>query len=111
MALTEAVVETTRKTLKVVMLDEDDNPLTITGGAVRLRGASPDLPGVTLDVAGTIVDGPNGLCGWAQVGSLVTSANLAGKPSAAFNLRVFLTLGGLTDYGPLFQFTWFAPPI
>jgi hypothetical protein len=112
-ALTEAVVGSTRKTLKVVLLDEDDLPINITGATVlHLQGTSPDLPGVQLDVAGTIFDGPSGVAQWQQVGTFVTGGQLGSKPSATFNLRVKLVdASAKLDYGPVFQFTWFPTPI
>jgi hypothetical protein len=113
MALTEVVITVTRKTLKIVCLDEDDNPINLNGAqSLRLQGTSPDLPGVTMDQAGAIYDGPSGIAQWTQVGTFVTSGQLGSKPSATFNLRVkLIDSTGKLDYGPVFQFTWFPTPI
>jgi hypothetical protein len=86
-------------------------PINLTGGAVRLQGQSADLPDVDVDAAGTIVDGLNGLGRW-QIGSVLSPADLAGKPSATFNLRAkFTDVYGASDWTSEFQIKWVAPPI
>lgn len=108
---TEVVVGSTRKNLKVTIVDEENQPIDITLGDVRLQGTSPDLPGVTLDEVGTIYDGPNGVARWTQIGGFVTTNELGAKDSATFNCRVKLELGLLVDWGPLFQMTYYKQPL
>jgi hypothetical protein len=110
----EVVVGATRKNILVTIVDADGNPVNITGGTVFLQGTSADLPDKTLDVQGTIHDGPNGVAKWAAAGgdNFVTAEDLGEKISALFDLRAkFVDSGAGVDYGPLFYIRWLAPPI
>lgn len=106
---TEVVLGSTRKALKVTIVDEEGAPIDITLGDVYLQGTSPDLPGTTINAAGSVYDGPNGVARWTSIGTLINS--LSSKDSATFNCRVKLILGGLYDWGPVFQLTFYKQPL
>lgn len=106
---TEVVIGSTRKSLKVTIVDETNSPIDITLADVWLQGKSADLPGTTIDLVGTIYDGPNGVARWTSLGTAI--ASLGAVDSATFNCRVKLLLGGLTDWGPLFQITFYKQPL
>lgn len=108
----EVVVGATRKELRVPFEDENGNPVNITGATVRLQGTSEDIAS-TIDVAGVIYDGPNGIARWTQLGGtgFVTDAELGVKSEATFTLRAKLTdAGGLVDYSPAFKVKWVKAP-
>lgn len=110
--INEVVIGATRKTLVVSLVDDEGNPVNISGGSVRLQGSSALLPGVTIDSVGAIVDAANGVARWSQLGSLVTTGQLGALSEAAFRLRVKLTdSASLVDYGPEFSLTWVKPPV
>lgn len=114
MAVTEVVIGATRKELRVTLTDADGLPLNITGGTVKLQGKSADLPSKTLDVAGTIHDGPNGVAKWTSLGGtgFVTTGDMGAVSEATFTLRVkFTDTSSLVDYGPEFMVTWKKAPI
>lgn len=107
----EVVIGATRKTLDLTILDQDNNPVDISGGAVRLQGTSADVPAKTIDAVGSIHDGPNGLARWTSVGTLVTTGDLGGLTEATWTMRVkFTDTGSLIDFGPAFQITFAKPP-
>lgn len=112
--ISEVVIGATRKELRVTVIDEDGNPVNITGGTVRLQGTSADLPANNIDEAGLILDGPNGVARWPQIGSdtYVSLTDIGSKAEATYNLRVkFTDPSSLVDYGPEFSITWKKPPI
>lgn len=110
----EVVVGATRVNLLVTIVDENNAPINITGGTVRLQGTTADIPNNTIDVAGTINDGPNGIAQWSQLGgtNFVTTAELGALSQATYTCRVkFTDSSGLISYGPEFDLTWKKPPI
>jgi len=110
--LAEVFIGSTLKELRITLVDESGNIRVITGGAVRLQGKSADLPSKTLDVAGTIYDGPNGIARWTQLGGtgFVTTGDMGGVTEATFVCQVKYTdSGSLVDYGPTFELVWKKP--
>jgi hypothetical protein len=110
--VSEVVVGATLKELRITIIDEDGNPRAITGGTVRLQGKSADLPSKTLDVAGNIYDGPNGVARWTSLGGtgFVTTGDMGSVSRATFTCQVKYTdSGGLIDFGPEFEIVWKKP--
>lgn len=108
----QIVVGATRKDLIITIQDDTGANVNITGGTVALTGSSLDLPSKTLNVTGTITDGPNGVCKFASIGgtSFVTSGDMGAKKLATFDCRVkFTDSGAKIDYGPSFQLQWVMP--
>jgi hypothetical protein len=115
-SFTDVYVGSTGKKLVIVITDENNLPRPLTTGGstqVKLQGKSADLPGKTIDVAGTITDAPNGVVTWAGIGNgsvYVSLSDLGSLPEATFDLQAKYTdSGGLVDYGPVFQLTWKKP--
>lgn len=117
MEVFEVVVGATLKSLMLSFVDSRGNAIDITGGSVRLQGASQDLPSHNVDVAGVVYDGPNGLAQWTGLGAdtYVSLANLNGRTAALYTLRGKFTSsvaqGSKVDFGTEFQIRWVAPPI
>lgn len=112
MADREVVVGATLKNLVYVVIDDNGLPRDITGGSVRLVGTSADLPGIEIDEAGAITDGPSGVATWTEIGTFVTSGDMGAKDRATFVLRVEYTdTAGKWDRGPSFTIDWFMPDV
>lgn len=110
--LATVYIGATLKELRITLLDEQGSPRVITGGTVKLQGKSGDLPSKTLDVSGSIYDGPNGVARWTSLGGtgFVTTGDMGGLSAATFNCQVkFTDSGGNIDYGPEFQLEWKKP--
>ena len=108
----QVVVGSTRKDLIIALQDDLGAVINITSGTVTLQGSSPDLPATTINQAGSITDGPNGLCKWTGIGAYITAGNLGTKPSATYNLRVKYTdAASKLDYTSAFQITWLPTPV
>jgi hypothetical protein len=111
--LTEVVVGATGKDLEITLVDERKRVIPITGGRVWLQATSLDLPGVTLDVEGAVVDGPNGLVKWEGIGdptTYISGAELTATP-ALFVCRVkYRDAAGKYDWTPEFLIQWVAAP-
>ena len=110
----EVVIGATRRNLEWVVTDENGVPINVTGGSARLQATSLDIPAVTIDVAGTIVDGPNGVFRWTGLGDpavYVSEANMDGRTEATWAARVkFTDASSKTDFGALFDLVWRTPP-
>jgi len=84
----DVVVGATRKSLTIPITDAQDVAIPLTGASANLIGWSPDLPGVGIDLAGTITNGPGGEVTFYSIGSLVDIVILGAKPEATFYCRV-----------------------
>lgn len=80
--------------LFIIFEDEDEAPIDITGGAVRLQGISNDIT-KELDVAGVVSDGPQGEAKWAEIGgsAYLVLADLGSLKEATYTFE-----GKLTDF-------------
>ena len=113
MSLSEVVVGATRRKLRLTFVDENGAPVNVSGGSARLQGTSADLPSNTIDQAGTIVDGPNGVFEWSQLGgtAYVSDSDLGGLSEATYTLRVkFTDAASQVDFGDEFVLTWKKAP-
>ena len=115
--VSEVVCGATRKDLIVVITDENNNPVNITGCTVRLQGKSADIAKV-LNVVGTVLDGVNGKAKWTGIGDETTyisqTTDLASGtiPQATYTFRAQFTDGtAKVDYSAEFQIRWVKKPI
>lgn len=110
----EVVVGATRKDLVFTVVDDNDAVVNVSGGSVRLQGKSADTPAVVIDMAGTLTDPQNGKVTFAQIGTLVTHANLVsgGVNQSTYLLRVKYTdASAKFDYSAAFNIRWMDTPI
>lgn len=110
----QVVVGATKRDLVVVILDEDGDPVNLTGGAARLQGRSSVLTEKVLDVAGILSDPAQGRVTFPGIGAYVTSEDLAAlhAEKAPFRLRVkFTDVAGEFDYGDLVEIEWWQDPL
>lgn len=114
MAVEEVVVGATKRELIVTIVDENNVPVNLTGGSVRLQGKSSDLPGINIDQPGVLSDPANGVAKWAQLGTFITSGQLttAVIDEATYKLRIkFTDAAAKFDYGDFFQIKWSQTPV
>ena len=106
----EVVVEASRKTLRIPIVDGDGAPLDISAGSVILEGSSDDLPAVLINLPGVAYDGPGGIAQFDSVGSQVTEAQLGLLPSAVFTCRVRFTDGFGQDWSSPLKLRFIPQP-
>lgn len=109
----QVVVTADRKDMFYTCVDQNEQPIDLTGFEVKMQGRSHDLDSITIDYAGTIHDAVNGIAKFAALGTLVTSANLidANKSQATFKYRVRLKDGAnKIDFGPLEEIVFMQLP-
>lgn len=106
----EVVIGATGMDLLVTVTDENGDVLDISGAlGLALQGTSPDLPSKTLNVAGVVYDGPQGVAKWSALGGTgyVTTADMGQRDTARFGLRVKYTdSSNKVRFGPLFYMDW-----
>lgn len=111
MAVEEVVVDSTKRALVVTLVDENNDPLDLTGGSVKLQGKSDDIV-TTIDYAGTLTDAAQGVVTFTGIGALITAANLGSNKKATYNLRVkFTDAATKFDYTRKFQIDWVEKPV
>jgi len=114
MALATFTVGGQRRAYQPTIVDENGNPINLTGGYGRLQGRSRDLPSITIDFLGTLVDAAGGVVKFASMGGLVTQANLtaAAVDRATFRCKVkYQDNTGLVDFTDEFEFIWSEDPL
>lgn len=95
---------------KVVSVGTTTLVMSAAGGAGTGLTAVFTVDG--MDKAGTLLDPTNGVVKWAGIGDYVTAADLAGKPSAMFTLKVKETDAATkVTYRPPFDIKWLNKPI
>lgn len=109
----EFVVGSDRVDFYLTYVDENDQPINITGATeLKVQGKSETLSGTPLDVSGTIYDGPNGIAKFTAFGNAVTVANLGSLLSASYTLRgKFKDAANKTTFTREFIVTWFHQPL
>jgi hypothetical protein len=114
MKIPDVVIGATRRELRYTFEDGAGGFVNIVAATVRLQGRSLDLPEKTIDVPGTIYDGPNGIARWLALGGpdYLQIPDLGAKDSALYTLKPKLTdASGLVDWGPEFRLRWVRPPV
>ena len=114
MALGSVVVGATRKDLVVTITDANGNPVNLTGGSATLQGRSRDVTAVTINSACTLTDAAAGIVTKADLGSLVSQANLtsAAVKLATFKLRIkYVDNAAKVDFTDEFELIWAQDPL
>jgi hypothetical protein len=106
----EVVVGATAKDFVLEVVDEAGLPINVTGMTFALQGTSPDLPSTTIDAAGTVTDGAQGVVTWTGVGAYVDGTDMGSVTRAGFAFRVKKSAGGEYDWGPEFAWDYVAAP-
>ena len=107
----EVVVDSNKRSLVVTLVDENNVPVNLTGGSAKLQGKSDDIA-TTIDYPGTLTDPAQGIVTFAEIGALITAANLGALKKATYNLRVKFTDGSAKfDYTRKFQIDWVEKPV
>lgn len=73
----------TRRPLQWVV-QQSGVAVNVTGWTAKVQLKSPDLPGVVIDLAGAVLDGPGGVFQWTGFGNAISAAQLGLKPTATF---------------------------
>lgn len=99
-----------RRVYEAQILDEDDLPVNLVGGAAKLQGVSGDVT-TKLNLDGTVYDGALGKVRWSGMGAMLTEAELDSKPSATFTFRIwYRDASGLEDFTDEFRWQFLPAP-
>lgn len=87
--------------------------VTMSSNALAsLSAQSGTILGATMDIAGTLVDAPNGICSFAGIGNALTSAQVGARKQVNFTALVKYTAsGGLIGYSDKITFKIVRPPL
>lgn len=109
-------VGATRKAIRITIPDKNNNnvPLNLTGGAVVLKATCETLPGINLSNTGTLLDAPNGVVQWLEVGKdgspWISTADMAGRMRVQVKLWTQYTdVNSKVDFGTPFYLDWAMP--
>lgn len=107
----EIVVGSTRRNLRVALVDENDDPISLVGAhEVQLQADEDDADvDVAMNVVGT---GNTGEVEYVSIGSVIDYGDLGGADSKSIRFRVYFEdAAGLKDYSEQFELQFVSPPI
>lgn len=103
-------LEVSAKVIRVQFVDENGDPVDVTGGSFKLQGTSEDIAAV-IDETGVAYDAANGIVDFQGAGGFLTLADLGGRAEVTFTMRAKLTdASSKVDWTPTFPVRFAAPP-
>jgi hypothetical protein len=106
-----AAGDTSRKELRVPIVDSSGAAVDITGSTLTLVGHSDAMPSKAISLAGSVVSpGTGGVARFPGIGSVVNTTELAGRESVVFPVRVKYSDASGVDFTEKFTLTFVEQP-